>query len=88
MVELTASKATFTECTCAFSSKDPNGCKDIRVCLPSPRRQKGGSCSSKNRLGAITEKKKKKRKKKQQEKKKKKKQKQEQEQLQTQHKNA
>ena len=84
MVELTASKATFTECTCAFSSKDPNGCKDIRVCLPSPRRQKGGSCSSKNRLGAITEKKKKKRKKKQQEKKKKK-QKQEQEQLQTQH---
>ena len=64
-----------------------NGCKDIRVCLPSPRRQKGGSCSSKNRLGAITEKKKKKKKKrkKKQQEKKKKKQKQEQEQLQTQH---
>ena len=51
MVELTASKRTFIECTCACSSKGPNGCKDIRVCPPSPR-QTGRSCSFKSRLGA------------------------------------
>ena len=50
MVELTASKRTFIECTCACSSKGPNGCKDIRVCPPSPRQ--GRSCSFKGRLGA------------------------------------
>ena len=53
MVELTASKRTFIECTCACSSKDPHGCKDIRVCPPSPR-QTGRSCSFKSRLGAST----------------------------------
>ena len=31
MVELTASKRTFTQCTCAFSSQDPNGCRDIKT---------------------------------------------------------
>ena len=47
------SKRTFIECTCACSSKGPNGCKDIRVCPPSPR-QTGRSCSFKSRLGAST----------------------------------
>ena len=40
------SKRTFIECTCACSSKDPNGCKDVRVCPPSPR-QTGGLALSK-----------------------------------------
>ena len=50
MLELTASKRTFTECICAYSSKDPNGRKDIRVCLPRGR-QKGGSCSLQKQAG-------------------------------------